>query len=60
MRELHVLTVIAINTFRYVGKYHSRKREKYIKHVEADIDRLINWGVDCLQIDSEYFCFIDS
>jgi hypothetical protein len=59
MKGLDVFVVVAINTFQYVRKYRSREPEKYIKHLEADIDRLIDCGVDALQIDSDYYEFID-
>ena len=59
MRELGVFTVIAINTFQYVRKYRSRKPERYIKYLEADIRRTIDWGVDALQIDSDYQSYFD-
>jgi hypothetical protein len=54
MRNLRVFVIIAINTFQYVRKYRSRKPKHYIKHLEADIDRMIDWKVDALQIDSDY------
>ena len=59
MKNLDVFVVIAINTFQYVRKYRSRQPEKYIKHLEADIHRLIDCGVDALQIDSDYYELID-
>lgn len=54
MKDLGVFIVIAINTFQYVRKYRSRRPKGYIKHLEADIRRMIDWGVDALQIDSDY------
>jgi glycerophosphoryl diester phosphodiesterase len=58
LREMGVFSVIAINTFRYVGKYRSRNSGRYIKYVEEDINRMMEWGVDALQIDSDYYGFI--
>jgi len=55
MKDLGVFVVIAINTFQYVRKYRSRRPERYIKHLEADIHRMMDWGVDALQIDSDYY-----
>jgi hypothetical protein len=54
MKDLGVFVVIAINTFQYVRKYRSRRPKNYIEHLEADIRRMIDWGVDALQIDSVY------
>ncbi len=58
MRELGVFVVVAINTFQYVRKYRSREPARYIRHLETDIRRMIDWGVDALQIDSDYHKFI--
>ena len=58
MRSLGVLVVIAINTFQYVRKYRARRQKRYIKHVEDDIHRMIDWGADALQIDSDYYRFV--
>lgn len=58
MKALGVFVVIAINTFQYIRKYQSRERGRYIKHLEADIHRMIHWGADALQIDSEYHRYI--
>jgi glycerophosphoryl diester phosphodiesterase len=60
MKSLGVFVVIAINTFQYVRKYRARRPKRYIKRVEADIHRMIEWGVDALQIDSDYHRFIGS
>ena len=54
MKDLGVFVVIAINTFQYVRKYRSRRPERYIKHLKADIQRMMDWNVDVLQIDSDY------
>ena len=59
LKDLGVFVVIAINTFQYVRKYRSRKPKDYIKFVEADIREMMDWGVDALQIDSDYYRFID-
>lgn len=58
MKELGVFAVIAVNTFQYVRKYRSRRQKNYIKHVEDDINRIINWRVDALQIDSDYQVYL--
>jgi hypothetical protein len=58
MKSLGVLTVIAINTFQYVRKYRSRQPERYIEYLKTDIQRMIDWGADALQIDSDYSEFI--
>ena len=60
MKELGVFIVIAINTFQYVKKYRSRDPERYMEHLKADIQRMIDWGVDALQIDSDYYGLIRS
>jgi hypothetical protein len=58
MRDLGVFVVVAINTFQYIRKYKSRERGRYIRNLEADIHRMIHWGADALQIDSEYHRYI--
>lgn len=54
LNELGVFIIIAINTFQYVRKYRSRNPEDYIEHIRDDINKMTNWGVDSLQIDSVY------